>query len=217
MRERARPLGVGLAVERSPGESVLARALSARLSVSWEAAPWAALLVAGFGFRFWDLGSRALHHDESLHGYYAYQLYLGHGYEHTPLMHGPFQFFGTALTFFRAGGASDSTVRILPALFGSALVALPLLFRSHLGRLGAFLAAPLIAFSPTLLYFSRFARNDIYVAVFTLGLVICLWRYVEERKERYLYVGAALLALSFATKENTFITTAILLFFLYLW
>src|SRR3990172_8367296 len=140
MSELARPLGVGLAVERAPEESVLARALSARLSVSWEAAAWAALLVAGFGFRFWDLGWGGLHHDETLQGYYAYQLYLGHGYEHTPLMHGPFQFFGTALTFFLAGGASDYAVRILPALLGTALVALPLLFRSHLGRVGALAA-----------------------------------------------------------------------------
>ncbi|MCH7999948.1 MAG: TIGR03663 family protein, partial [Chloroflexi bacterium] len=139
------------------------------------------------------------------------------GYEHSPLLHGPFQFFGTALTFFLSGGASDYTVRILPALFGVALIVLPFFFRDRLGRVGALLASGLIAFSPTLLYFSRFARNDIYVAVFTLGIVICLWRYVDERKPLFLYLGAALLGLSFATKENTFINVAVLLVFLNLW
>ena len=204
MSELAQPLPF----ER-PAARGVARPLALRLSLTWETAAYAALFAAAFGFRFWDLGARALHHDESLHGYYSWVLYTSGSYAHNPLMHGPFQFFGTALVFFLAGGASDYTVRILPALFGTALVALPLLFRGHLGRLGALFAAALIAFSPTLLYFSRFARNDIYIAVFTLGIIVCLWRYAAPAvgealgRNRYLYIAAALLGLSFAAKENT--------------
>ena len=200
-----------------PAEPVERRALSLELRLSWELVAYASFIVVGAGMRFWDLGSRALHHDESLHGFYAYDIFLGRGYEHSPLLHGPFQFFGMALTFFLSGGASDYTVRILPALFGVALIVLPFFFRDRLGRVGALLASGLIALSPTLLYFSRFARNDIYVAVFTLGIVVCLWRYVYERKPLFLYLGAALLGLSFATKENTFINVAVLLVFLNLW
>lgn len=200
-----------------PARSAAERALSFELKLSWELVAYASLVVIGAGMRFWDLGSRALHHDESLHGFYAYGLFRGNGYEHNPLLHGPFQFFGTALTFFLSGGASDYTVRILPALFGTALIVLPFFFRHRLGRTGALFASALIAFSPTLLYFSRFARNDIYVAVFTLGIVIVLWRYVEERKPLYLYLAAGLLGLSFATKENTYINVAVLLVFLNLW
>jgi uncharacterized protein (TIGR03663 family) len=185
--------------------------------VTWEVAAYAALVVVGAGLRLWDLGSRALHHDESLHGFYSYELFVGEGYEHNPLLHGPFQFFGTALTFVVAGGAGDHTVRIMPALFGIALIALPYLLRNHLGRSGALFASALIALSPTLLYFSRFARNDIYIAVFTLGLVICLWRYVDERRSGYMLAAAGLLGVSFATKENTFIHLALLLVFLNLW
>src|SRR6266516_2739629 len=148
------------------------------------------MIACAFGFRLLDLGSRAMHHAESLHSYYAYQILQGHGYEHSPVLHGPFQFFGTALTFFLTGGASDTSARILPALFGGVLVLLPLLFRSRLGRLGALATATLIAFSPALLYYSRVAREDIY---------------------------AALLALSFATKETTFVFTTIMLIFLDLW
>jgi len=203
--------------EPAPAGQAVRRLLSLELRLTWEAATYISFLVTGAGMRFWDLGSRALHHDESLHGFYSYQLYQGNGYEHNPLMHGPFQFFGTALTFFLSGGASDYTVRILPAFFGSLLILLPLLFRERLGRMGALFASALIAFSPTLLYFSRFARNDIYIAVFTLGIVICVWRYVDERKPLFLYAAAGLLALSFATKENTYINAAILLVFLNLW
>jgi uncharacterized protein (TIGR03663 family) len=208
MSEVAAPLAAQPAIRRT---------ISLELRLTWEVVAYASFVIIGAGMRFWDLGSRALHHDESLHGFYAYDLFQGNGYEHSPMMHGPFQFFGTALTFFLSGGASDYTVRVFPALFGVALIILPFFFRHRLGRPGALLASGLIAFSPTLLYFSRFARNDIYVAVFTLGVVISLWRYIDERKPLFLYSGAALLGLSFATKENTFINVAILLIFLNLW
>jgi len=188
--------------------------LSLRLPLTWEAAAYGALIVSAFGFRLWDLGSRAIHQDESLHGYFSYQLIQGHGYDHNPVLHGPFQFFGAALMFFLTGGATDTTLRLLPALFGGVLVLLPLAFRDRLGRLGALLTAALIAFSPALLYYSRFAREDIYAAVFSLGIVICVWRYVDEQKPHYLYISAALLALSFATKETTFVFAAIMLVFL---
>lgn len=217
MSELTLPLPRTARAEGEAPAAGAARALALRLSLSREVAANAAILIAAFGFRFWDLGARALHHDESLHAYYSYQLFQGHGYEHSPLLHGPFQFFGMALTFFLTGSASNYTVRVFPALFGTLLVALPVLFRSHLGRAGAIAASAVIAFSPTLLYYSRFAREDIYAAVFTLGLVICLWRYAAEQKDRYLYAAAALLGLSFATKENAFITSAILLLFLDLW
>src|SRR3989442_3470363 len=158
-----------------------------------------------------------MHHDESLHAYYVYQILQGHGYDYSPVLHGPFQFFGMALTFFLAGGAADTSARRLEALFGGVLVLLPLLFRSRLGRLGELATATLMAFSPVLLYYSRFAREDIYAAVLTLGIVISVWRYIDEEKPHYLYISAALLALSFATKETTFVFTAIMLIFLNLW
>ncbi|MFQ5880688.1 MAG: flippase activity-associated protein Agl23, partial [Dehalococcoidia bacterium] len=212
MSELAEPIGI-----KASQEGLLNRLASIQVRVSWEVAAYAALMLAAAGMRFWDLGSRSLNHDESIHGLYAWRLFSGMGYEHFPLAHGPFQFFGTAFTFFLFGGASDYTLRILPAIFGSGLVALPFFLRHRLGTVGALLAAAAIAFSPTLLFFSRFARNDIYIAFFTLGLVVSLWRYIDEGKHRYLYLGALLLGLSFATKENTFINVAILVAFLNLW
>lgn len=200
-----------------PNAGLLSRAVSVRLALRWELVAFASVLVIGAGLRFWDLGARALHHDESLHGYYSWVLYSGHGYVHDPLMHGPFQFFGMALTFLLTGGATDYTLRVFPALFGTILIALPFFLRSRLGSLGALFASALIAFSPTLLYFSRFAREDIYAAVFALALVVALWRYLDTRKPLYLYLGAFLLALHFATKENSFLTVGVLLLFLNIW
>lgn len=203
---------VTLSMERAEGAPE--QALSLRVPLTWETAAYGALFVVAVGLRFWDLGSRAMHHDESLHAYYSYNLLRGLGYEHSPLLHGPFQFFGMALAFLLTGQVGDATARVLPALFGSVLVLLPALFRSHLGGRGALVTSALMAFSPTLLYYSRFAREDIYAAVFTLGLVICVWHYLSKAKVGYLYGAAALLALTFATKENAFLTSAILLVFL---
>ena len=174
----------------------------------WELAVYAALLVVAAASRLWDLGSRAIHHDESLHAYYSWMLSNGSGYRHDPMMHGPFQFEATAAVFLVIGD-SDYTSRLLYAVAGIALVAMPFLLRGRMGRLGALFASALLVASPAMLYFSRFSRNDILMAVWTLGLVVCAWRYVDEGKNRYLYASAALLALAFATKETAFIVTAI--------
>ena len=191
--------------------SSLARWL--RPHLNWEVGLYALLILIALAMRLWALDARALHHDESLHAIYSWYLAIGQGYEHNPMMHGPFQFFGTALNFLIFGD-SDFTARLLPALFGSALVALPYFLRRQLGRWGALAVAILLAFSPMLLYYSRFTRNDIYSVFWSLLLVICMWRYFGERKARYLYIGAAALGLSFCTKEVSYITVGIFLLFL---
>jgi uncharacterized protein (TIGR03663 family) len=178
------------------------------LHISAEAVAYLLLIAIGGAMRFWDLGSRAMHHDESLHAYFSWLFYDGRGYQHNPLMHGPFQFHGTALIYFLFGD-SDYTARVLPAMFGTALIGLPYFLRGHLGRWGALVATAFLAFSPLLLYFSRFARNDIYIAFWTLLMVVLMWRYISERKNAYLYGLAAVLALAFATKETVFLIVAI--------
>ena len=188
----------------------LRRSLLAALDVRWwELAGYASLIVVGLAMRLWDLGSRAMHHDESLHALHSWNLYSGVGYQHNPMMHGPFQFEANAALFL-VFGDSDTTARLLYAVMGTILIGMPLLFRSRLGRVGAMGVAVLLTASPTLLYFSRFARNDILMAVWTFGLVICMWRFFDEGRKRYLYISAALLALAFATKESAYLVVGIL-------
>ena len=150
-----------------------------------------------------------MHHDESLHALYSYNLAVGDGYRHDPMMHGPFQMEATAGLFLLLGD-SDFTARLLYALAGTVLVALPFFLRNRLGRTGALLVAVMLAASPAMFYFSRFARNDILMAVWTLGLVIAMWRFLDEGKTRYLFWVSGLLALAFATKESAYVITTIL-------
>ncbi len=193
--------------------------------------PFWAVILLGTLLRFWDLGAKPLHHDESLHAYFALQQVLhntfwqwsscasganANCYQYNPLMHGPFQFHAIALVYQVSqwlgapdNGVNTTTVRIMAALLGSVLVGLPYFLRDYLGRLGAWLASLFLAVSPSMVYFSRFAREDIYMACFTLLMVVAVGRYVRGRKMRWLLLAAAGFALSYTTSEATFLTIAV--------
>ena len=172
-----------------------------------------AIVVAALALRLYDLGARAMHHDESLHAYYSWLLAEGRGYVHNPLMHGPLQFHAIA-AIFKLFDAADATARIPAVLAGTALVATPLLLRRWLGGGGVIVAAVLITLSPPLLYFSRFARNDLPVALFMLLMVAAIWRYRDDGRYRWLVLLAVALTLSFASKETAYLSAAILLLYL---
>lgn len=202
---------VAVAERAEGGDDVPSRRRGWRpeLPIRWEISAYGTLFAIALIMRLWDLGNRAVHHDESLHGFFAWELYQGNGFIHNPLMHGTFLFEGTAGMFFLFGD-NEFTLRLLPAIFGSVLVLLPWLLRDRVGNVGALFISVMLAFSPTLLYFSRFARNDILMAVWTLALVGVIWRYMDERKTKWIYLAAALLALGFATKETQYLVVAIL-------
>jgi uncharacterized protein (TIGR03663 family) len=172
-----------------------------------------AIVAVALVLRVIDLGARAMHHDESLHATFSWYLSEGRGYEHNPLMHGPLLFHVTAAAF-KVFGDNEFVSRLPMALAGTALVATPLLLRRWLGAVGVITAAAALTISPSLLYFSRFARNDILVALFTALIVISIWRYREDGRLRWLLVIGASLALSFAAKESSYITAAALLLYL---
>lgn len=187
--------------------------VDARLYASAETWLYLGLFAVALALRFTDLGARALHHDESLHATFSYYFVTGKGYQHDPLMHGPFLFHITALVYWLFG-ASDATSRFAPALLGSVLVLVPFFLRPWLGRVGAFAAAALITFSPSLLYYSRFIRNEPWVALWTLGLIVAIFRYRATQRDRYLYLGAAMLMLEFVSKETAFLISVIMLTYL---
>ena len=202
------------AVQRPPGrQSFFDRHLAIVLPIDRELALYVVLIVVGAILRLWDLGSRMLHHDESLHAVYSYLFYIGRGYEHDPMLHGPFQFHWYALWQFLLG-ATDATVRIGNSVLGIALISLPYFFRRFMGRKAALVAAALIAFSPTLVYFSRFAREDMPTLWWSALVVLFVVKYLEKQQPRWMYLTAGALALAFSTKENAYILSAMVLSFL---
>ena len=193
---------------------------------------WGVVLL-GAVLRFWDLGAKPLHWDESLHAYFSMQLLhnnienwaaclnlppekSGACYHYNPLLHGPFQFHAMAFVYLISQllgapdhGINTTTVRIAAALLGTVIVGMPYFLRQYLGKIGAWLACFLLAVSPSMVYFSRFAREDIYMACFTLMLVVSAVQYVRTRKIGWAILGAVSFVLSYATKEATFLSIAI--------
>src|SRR5579859_7868279 len=159
------------------------RPFSALIPLDRELVAFLVLTIVAGVLRFWDLGSRMLHHDESLHAVYSFYLYVGKGYVHDPMMHGPFLFELNALAYFLLG-ATDATARVAPAFLGTILVGSPWFLRDRIGRTGAVAAAVLLAISPTILYYSRFIRHDIYQITFMMLLVLATFRYLSDRRNR---------------------------------
>ena len=178
--------------------------LSSRLAFNWETIAYALIVLVAIIACFWNLGARTISHDESLHALYSYKLYAGEGYIHNPMMHGPFLFHANALIYFLFG-VNDYTARIVPAIFGVVLVLLPLLLRKELGRLGTLVASVMFLISPSILYYARYIRNDIYMAVWAMLMVIALFRFIDDRRNRWLYLGTVATVLSLCTKETSFI------------
>ena len=187
------------------------------------------IILLGAILRFWGLGDRPLHHDESLHGYFALQLLHNNieqwtscfspkssCYRYDPLLHGPFQFHAIAVVymiaqFFKISdhGVNTTTVRIVAALLGTIIVGLPYFLHHYVSKVGAWLACFLLAVSPSMVYFSRFAREDIYMACFTLLLVVAVAQYMQTRRMLWFVTAAIAFSLSYATKEATFLTIGV--------
>ena len=60
-----------------------------------------------------------------------------------------------------------------------------------------------------MVYFSRFAREDIYMACFTLLLVVAVAQYMRTRRIVWFITAAVAFSLSYATNEATFLTIAV--------
>jgi uncharacterized protein (TIGR03663 family) len=172
--------------------------------LDWEKATYVVLILLAIFTRFYGLGWRAMSHDESLHVVYAYKLYNGEGYQHDPMMHGPFKFHITALSYFLFG-ANDFTSRLWPALFGVILVGLPFFMRRWLGRLGALAASLMFLISPYLTYYARYIRDEPFMVVLSLVMVILILRYLESQQSRHLVAIAAVLSVMFCTMEVAYI------------
>ncbi len=193
--------------------SWLDRGLDLGVSIRLETLAYIALVVLAVVTRFYDLETRVMSHDESLHTYYSWELEQGRGFQHTPLMHGPFQFHMVALSYFLFGD-SDASARVPAAVSGVLAIGILVVFRRWLGRTGALVAAALMLISPYMLYYSRYVRNEAFVVLEALLFYWAMFRYYETRQHRWLYLLAVSMSLHFATKETAFIYTAQALLFL---
>ena len=186
----------------------LSKPLLVAASMDWEKIIYILFILLAIVTRFFDLGSRVMSHDESLHTQFSFQFYDGQGFSHTPLMHGPFLFHITAVSYWLFG-ADDLSARIPIALLGVIIVAIPYFFRDWIGKTGALFMSFIFLISPYMTYYARYIRHDTPSILWGLIIFLAIIFYTRQRKEVYLWWMAAGLALLFATKEVSFIYVAI--------
>ncbi|MDW8145114.1 MAG: TIGR03663 family protein [Roseiflexaceae bacterium] len=189
------------------------------LSLAWLSSDvllFALLLVASVIAHLYGLGRMALHHDELIHAWMSWKFYTGAGgficwggrvsatYCYDPVYHGPSLYVLTLFSYFLFGDG-DMQARLPQAAAGIALVASAWMLRPYLGARGALLAGVLLGFTPTLLYYTRFARHDGLMVLWTLWIVIGFFRYLDTAQPRYLYLLAVGVALALATHELYYI------------
>ncbi len=175
----------------------------------WQALAAAVLIVATV-LRLWDLPLMPFHHDEGIHAWFTTTLLRDGTWTYDLVYHGPSIYYlglVSAILF----GLNDTAMRLVPAVFGIAGVALALGMRRWIGPIGALAAAALLAVSPGWLYHSRYLRQEALFVCFTVALVYFAWRWSEERRTAFLLLASASLALMIATKETAVIAVPILL------
>jgi uncharacterized protein (TIGR03663 family) len=216
-----------MAVETFPQTPIRPVARLVDLSrINLEIVAYVVLMVLSVGAHLWSLDRMALHHDESIHAWTSWRFYTGAGsfscwsglspegqplntvtaptYCYDPVYHGPTLYMATFLSYFLFGDG-DAQARLPMAVAGILLVASCWWLRPLLGRNGAFIAAVLLGFSPSLLYYTRFARHDGLMLLFELWMVIGAFRWLESGRARWLYLTAAATALAIGTHELYYI------------
>jgi uncharacterized protein (TIGR03663 family) len=127
-----------------------------------------------------------MHADEAVHADKLGTLLEGGGYSYDPTeFHGPTLYYLTlaaaALRDQQSYLALDEvTLRLVPAIFGVALVAAHLLARPLLGGLAAAMAALLAALSPALVYYSRYFIHETPLVFFSFAALLAAGRYARR-------------------------------------
>ncbi len=184
------------------------RPLFSNVRLNWRMVALGSLILFLIFTRLWDLGNLTYGHDGTTHAWESWKLITGQGYIHDPVYHGPILYHTVALVFFLFG-VSNASGHIAPAVLSVVLVLLTLYVRRWQGRAGTWLAILLLTISPTLMMRGRFLRHDIWLMVGAMVMVVAFFRYLEDRKERWLYIIAAALSACFCAISGAFIYGAI--------
>jgi uncharacterized protein (TIGR03663 family) len=167
-----------------------------------------ALAVAALAARLVGLGARPFHWDEARVGYWTLRFLDAGTFEYRPVAGGPFLYV-VDRTVLALVGATDAAARAAVAVVGGLAPLVALLFRRapdadgvaryRLGDAETVALAALLAVSPVLLYYGRFLRGDVPLAVFSLLAVGCAVRVLDGDAPHYRSLGAAALALAVAS------------------
>jgi hypothetical protein len=170
-------------------------------NITLEHVLYAAIFALAALLRLGDLGIIPISPDEAFNAVAVWDFWNNPGTE--PSVGSPL-FFSLNVFLSQLIGFSDTSMRVVPALFGMALVPMPWFIRDRVGQIGAIIAGLLLAISPTLVLASRTAGGQ-SAALFAGMLVFVAWlRFNETKDDKWLYGIAVGLAIGFISAEIFF-------------
>ncbi len=160
-----------------------------------------AITALSLVLRLVALGGRIFHWDEGRVGYWILRYQETGEFFYRPIIHGPFLPVVNQWLFTLVP-VSDFAARLPVAVVGGLLPLAAWLFRDRLDDTEVVALAAVFALNPLLVYYSRFMRNDVLVATFSLVALGFFVRAYDTGDTRLLVPSAASLALGFTAKEN---------------
>ena len=164
-------------------------------------------LAVGACLRLPQLDARPMHTDETTQAIKFRDLATGH-YVYDPTEHhGPTLLYSTFPSNWFSGVQSfgdmkEENLRIVPVIYGLALILLLPLVASGTGWLSLAWAALLLAVSPIFVFYSRYYIMEMLLAFFSFTAIASGWRFYVNRNPFWLGVCGISFGLMHATKET---------------
>ncbi len=171
----------------------------------------AGIVLVALVLRTYDLDRRPMHADEANQAVKTGELiesgtYAFDAHDH----HGPTLYFAALPVAWIRGqhtlaSLTETTVRIVPALFGTLAVLAVAGIGGVRNRGVALLAAALLAVSPPAVYYSRYYIQEMLLVAFTLWAVIAGSQWWRTRQTRWAVATGTAVGLMLATKESAIV------------
>jgi uncharacterized protein (TIGR03663 family) len=179
--------------------------------MKWERAALLVALAGGAMLRLGSLDLRPMHTDEAVHAIKFGDLLENGTYRYDRHeYHGPTLNYFTLVPAWLTGektlsAVSETTLRSVPALFGICLLLLILLL-PELGPGASACAALLTAFSPAMVFYSRYYVQETLLVCFAFGLIVAAWRRSFSARWIWTVMAGVCAGLMCATKETWIIS-----------
>jgi uncharacterized protein (TIGR03663 family) len=166
------------------------------------------ILFIAFFLRGFCLDIRPMHGDEAVHAYKFGRLLEDNYYRYDPD-----EFHGPALNYLTLISASfykhntyvdltETTLRIVPVIFGLLVVMMPLIIADGFGKTTALIAAAITAISPAFVFYSRYYIPEMLLVFFTFAIIFCGYRYAKSKNLVWAVLTGVFAGLCCVTKET---------------
>ena len=169
------------------------------------------VVLVVFALRTWDIAARPMHADEANQAVKTGELLETGRYAYDPRdHHGPTLYYAALPIAGLRGQHSlaaldETSVRLVPALVGTASIVLLWLLAAPLGRWAALTAASFLAVSPPAVYYSRYFIQETLLLTFTLAAFVCAQRWWRTGLARWAVAAGGCAGLMLATKVSAWL------------